>query len=98
VERHINFFELEKAAAKPGCPLCRIISDRAEQYLDNLLFEHVSDRAFRAAYRAAGGFCAHHSRRLESFRDGLAVAILGAALGLGLPGAAFGAVFSRCPY
>jgi hypothetical protein len=77
VERHINFFELEKAAAKPGCPLCRIISDRAERYLDNLLFEHVSDRAFRAAYRAAGGFCAHHSRRLESFRDGLAVAILG---------------------
>jgi hypothetical protein len=77
VDRHINFFELEKAAAKPGCPLCRIIADRAEQYLDNLLFEHVSDRAFRAAYRAAGGFCAHHSRHLESFRDGLAVAILG---------------------
>jgi hypothetical protein len=45
--------------------------------MDNLLFEHVSDRAFRAAYRAAGGFCAYHSRHLESFRDGLAVAILG---------------------
>jgi hypothetical protein len=77
VERHINFFELEKAAAKPGCPLCRIIADRAERYMDNLLFEHVSDRVFRAAYRAAGGFCAWHSRHLESFRDGLAVAILG---------------------
>jgi hypothetical protein len=77
VERHINFFELEKAAAQPGCPLCRIAAARAEQYLDNLLFEHVSDRVFRAAYRAAGGFCAAHSRHLESFRDGLAVAILG---------------------
>jgi hypothetical protein len=77
VDRHINFFELEKAAAKPGCPLCRIIAGRVERYLDNLLFEHVSDRVFRAAYRAAGGFCAAHSRRLESFRDGLAVAILG---------------------
>jgi hypothetical protein len=77
VDRHINFFELEKATAKSGCPLCRIVADRTERYIDNMLFEHVSDRTFRAAYRAAGGFCAEHSRRLSSFRDGLAVAILG---------------------
>jgi hypothetical protein len=77
VDKHINFFELEKACEKPGCPLCRIIADRAERYIDNMLFEHVSDRAFRKAHRLAGGFCNYHSRNLESFRDGLAVAILG---------------------
>jgi len=77
VEKHINFFELQKAAEKPGCPLCTIVTKRAKQYIDNMLFEHVSDRPFRAAYRKAGGFCAFHSRGLESFRDGLAVAILG---------------------
>ncbi|MDR2103200.1 MAG: DUF6062 family protein [Treponema sp.] len=77
VDRHINFFELQKAAAKPGCPLCRIVADRAERYIDNMLFEHVSDRGFRAAHRTAGGFCPSHSRNLISFRDGLAVAILG---------------------
>ncbi|MDR2101353.1 MAG: DUF6062 family protein [Treponema sp.] len=77
VDKHINFFELKKAAALPGCPLCRIIADRAERYIDNMLFEHVSDRSFRAAHRAAGGFCPSHSRNLVSFRDGLAVAILG---------------------
>jgi hypothetical protein len=77
VDKHINFFELQKAAAKPGCPLCRIVADRAARYIDNMLFEHVSDRGFRARYRAAGGFCAFHSRGLEEFRDGLAVAILG---------------------
>jgi hypothetical protein len=77
VDRHINFFELQKACAKPGCPLCRITADRAERYIDNMLFEHVSDRGFRALYRAAGGFCDFHSRNLVSFRDGLAVAILG---------------------
>jgi hypothetical protein len=76
-ERHINFFELRDAAAKPGCPLCRIISDRAERYIDNMLFEHVSDRGFRKAHRDAGGFCSFHSQGLVSFRDGLAVAILG---------------------
>ncbi|MDR2404264.1 MAG: hypothetical protein LBD78_09590 [Spirochaetaceae bacterium] len=77
IDRHINFFELQKACAGPGCPLCRIIADRAERYIDNMLFEHISDRGFRAAYRAAGGFCGFHARNLESFRDGLAVAILG---------------------
>ncbi|MDR3147907.1 MAG: hypothetical protein LBU00_05980 [Treponema sp.] len=77
VDKHINFFELEKSCEKPGCPLCRIVNDRAERYIDNMLFEHVSDRKFRRAHRLAGGFCSFHSRNLESFRDGLAVAILG---------------------
>lgn len=76
-DKHINFFELQKACAKDGCPLCRIVNDRAWRYLDNMLFEHVSDRVFRAHHRASGGFCAEHSRNLASFRDGLAVAILG---------------------
>jgi hypothetical protein len=76
IEKHINFFELQKACEKPGCPLCRIVSDRANKYIDNTLFEHVANRGFRAVYRAAGGFCSFHSRNLVSFRDGLAVAIL----------------------
>jgi hypothetical protein len=76
-EKHINYFALEKACGKPGCPLCTIVSERSARYIDNMLFEHVSDRGFRARYRDAGGFCAAHARNLDSFRDGLAVAILG---------------------
>jgi len=77
IEKHINFFEMQKACEKPGCPLCRIVSDRAHRYIDNTLFEHITNRGFRALFRAAGGFCSFHSRGLVSFRDGLAVAILG---------------------
>jgi len=77
IDKHINFFELEKACEQEGCPLCRIVNDRTWRYLDNMLFEHISDRPFRAAHRAAGGFCREHSKNLSSFRDGLAVAILG---------------------
>jgi hypothetical protein len=76
IEKHINFFELQKACEKSGCPLCRIVSDRANRYIDNTLFEHISDRGFRALHRSAGGFCSFHARNLVSFRDGLAVAIL----------------------
>ncbi|MDR0645092.1 MAG: DUF6062 family protein [Treponema sp.] len=77
IEKHINFIELEKACAEQDCPLCVIISARAERFIDGMLFEHVSDRVFRREYRLAGGFCAFHSRKLETFHDGLAVAILG---------------------
>lgn len=77
VARHVNFTGLVKACGKPGCPVCGLVSERTARYLDNLLFEHVSDRGFRAAHRASGGFCPAHSRDLASFRDGLAVAILG---------------------
>lgn len=77
VDKHVNYIQLQKACAKPGCPICGLVSERSARYMDNLLFEHVSDRGFRAAYRQAGGFCADHSRELASYRDGLAVAILG---------------------
>jgi hypothetical protein len=78
VAKHINYFELEKAIDKEpqGCPLCSIIRDRTASWLDDMLFEHISDREFRAKYRAAGGFCPEHAKALESFRDGLAVAII----------------------
>jgi hypothetical protein len=76
IEKHINFFELQKACEKPGCPLCTIVSDRAYKYIDNTLFENITNRGFRALFRAAGGFCSFHTRKLISFRDGLAVAIL----------------------
>ncbi|MCL2800579.1 MAG: DUF6062 family protein [Treponema sp.] len=76
IEKHINFFEMEKACKKPGCPLCTIVKERAFKYIDNTLFENITNRGFRAHYRAAGGFCSFHSRGLVSFRDGLAVAIL----------------------
>lgn len=76
-EKHVNWFALEKACAQKGCPLCTIVADRSKRYIDNMLFEHVSDRGFRAKYRSSGGFCADHARSLDSYRDGLAVAILG---------------------
>ncbi len=76
-EQHVNFFALEKACEKPGCPLCSIIYERIDRYIDGMLFEHISDRTFRAQYREAGGFCNEHSEILLSYRDGLAVAILG---------------------
>ncbi len=76
-EKHVNYFALQKACGESGCPICRIIKDRINRYIDGMLFEHISDRTFRAQYREAGGFCSFHSKVLLNYRDGLAVAILG---------------------
>ena len=76
-DKHVNFFALQKACEKPGCPLCTIVNERIDRYIDGMLFEHISDRTFRAQYREAGGFCRNHAESLLSYRDGLAVAILG---------------------
>jgi hypothetical protein len=76
MDKHLPYFEMTKACQRPGCPLCTLITDRTAKYLDNLLFENVSDRPFRAHFRSAGGFCPEHADRLADYRDGLAVAIL----------------------
>jgi hypothetical protein len=76
MDKHLPYFEMTKACERPGCPLCTLVRDRTARYLDNLLFEHVSDRPFRAQFRASGGFCAEHADALANYRDGLAVAIL----------------------
>ena len=76
-EKHVNFFALQKASEKCGCPICNLVNERIARYIDGMLFEHISDRTFRRQYREAGGFCNRHSETLLSYRDGLAVAILG---------------------
>jgi hypothetical protein len=77
LQKHVNYFALEKACEQPGCPLCTIINERIDRYIDGMLFENISDRTFRREYREAGGFCPEHAKKLLTYRDGLAVAILG---------------------
>jgi len=77
LQKHVNYFALEKACKEPGCPLCSIINERINRYIDGMLFENISDRTFRREYREAGGFCPEHAKKLLTYRDGLAVAILG---------------------
>ncbi|MBO4732450.1 MAG: DUF4125 family protein, partial [Spirochaetaceae bacterium] len=73
-DKHVNFFALQKACEKPECPLCTIINERIDRYIDGMLFEHISDRTFRAQYREAGGFCNTHAETLLSYRDDLIAA------------------------
>lgn len=51
---------LAEALATDGCPLCAHVARIAPQYLDSLLYQHTTDRAYRDRFVAGGGFCGRH--------------------------------------
>ena len=45
-----------------GCPMCAHVSGIAPGYLDSLLYQHTTDRAYRDRFVKGGGFCGRHVR------------------------------------
>lgn len=53
---------LVDALVGSGCPSCAYVARIGPQYLDSLLYQHTTDRAYRDRFLAGGGFCARHVR------------------------------------
>jgi hypothetical protein len=53
---------LVEALSARGCPMCVHVAKVAPQYLDSLLYQHTTDRAYRDRFVAGGGFCGRHVR------------------------------------
>ncbi len=70
------YYDLLEACTVVGCPLCRLTRRWAEDYLDNTLYERVTDVGERVAIRDARGYCNLHAWMLTE-RQG---AILGTAI------------------
>jgi hypothetical protein len=63
--KFIGFFRLVDACDRPGCPVCRCLTDDARQYLNNLLYEQVNDPDTRRRLHASWGFCNWHAWMLR---------------------------------
>ncbi|HET8577481.1 MAG TPA: DUF6062 family protein [Methylomirabilota bacterium] len=75
--KFIGFFRLMDACDQPGCPVCRCLSADSKQYLETLLYEHVTDPDTRRRLRVSWGFCAQHARMLrETSNPAFGAAIL----------------------
>ncbi len=70
------YYDLLEVCTRAGCPLCRLTERWAEKYLDNTLYERVTDVGERGAVRDARGYCNLHAWMLTE-RQG---AILGTAI------------------
>ena len=53
---------LVEALMEPGCPMCKHVARIGPQYLDSLLYQHTTDRAYRDRFVKGGGFCGRHVR------------------------------------
>jgi hypothetical protein len=53
---------LVEALTGTGCPMCTHVAKIAPRYLDSLLYQHTTDRAYRDRFLAGGGFCGRHVR------------------------------------
>jgi hypothetical protein len=75
-DHSMSFFDLREAMAQAGCPVCRLKTDSADQFLENLLWESVNDPAKRLRIRRARGFCYEHAWALVQAGASVGVAII----------------------
>jgi len=77
MEKHTPYFNLldQLKAAPADCALCASLRSSLKSYLDTYLYEGVNDDTNWNRLAAAGGWCGRHGAELESFSDGLAVAL-----------------------
>lgn len=77
----IIWLKIEEALKKRGCPICSIMRNSTEHYLENLLYEYVLDVGVRGKLHKSVGFCTNHAYKLLNAMkklndDGLKIAIL----------------------
>lgn len=78
--RHITYHNLIDAMKKPGCFVCRLVSETVDHYLDALLYENVNDVGVRKDLRESNGFCPKHAWLLCEHGDPLGHSIIYADL------------------
>jgi hypothetical protein len=75
MEKHTAYYELLEQLARPDCPICALAARRTHAFLERYLEEGVVHEDTWDRLAAAGGWCGRHAREIESFDDGLAVAL-----------------------
>lgn len=52
-----------EACSQPGCPVCRVVLDAVDHYIDSLNYEFANDPAVRAKIEASWAFCNLHAQQ-----------------------------------
>ncbi len=68
--------DIYDALGLPGCPFCRLLTSKADRYLDAVLWELVNDPGVRSELNQARGYCQQHGWLLVRKGSALGIAIL----------------------
>lgn len=71
----LSYFRILEACAQPGCPICLLLEESVNKYLDALLYEMVTDSGTHEALRRSLGFCNEHAWRLPQVSASAALGI-----------------------
>jgi len=75
-EKHSSYYDLKDAFATRHCSICYVARRSVTLYLDDLLYERVTDSGTVESMRSSGGFCEKHFRQLVELQDANGVAAL----------------------
>ncbi len=70
-----EFQALLAACTQEGCPVCRLVLESTQRYLDAWKYEMYTDVAVREELRRTQGFCHEHTRQLVHMGAALALAL-----------------------
>jgi hypothetical protein len=66
--KHTTYFNLLDALGD-GCPICRLVKEANQKFMNAFLYESVNDPFLRARIRESIGFCNRHAWQLRKMGD-----------------------------
>lgn len=75
-EKFTRYYNIIEACGRKGCPVCNLIAQGVDRYIDHLLYENVNDPEIRKALRSSQGICVSHADTLLRAGDTLGISIL----------------------
>jgi hypothetical protein len=69
------YYDLLETSTSPGCPVCKVVLNLLDRYLDSMFYESVNDVPNRELLRKSMGFCNQHAWRLHDGKAGNALGI-----------------------
>ncbi len=56
---------LKDAFGEPGCPVCRLLEKFEDEWIENVLYEHVNDPSVRKKFLNSMGLCTYHAWKVR---------------------------------
>ncbi len=76
MSKSAGYYKLRQALAETGCPLCRLLAEAADHYVQAVLWELVNDIESRQKLRRSLGYCGPHTWLLVRHGAALGSAIM----------------------
>ena len=72
LDKHNLFYEMKESLSEVECPICLMTRKAVNLFIEDMLYDKISDHGFRDALVKSRGFCTKHAWRLRTEGNPLA--------------------------